>query len=152
MFKKEPANFTKAVNDIMSDIHSGSNGIYSEWSWYGQMQLWEMIMSRPLDDPTSWIGAYSEIMDEKWSLIIDGFDGCPAVTLTNPKSGAYAFFRINEAYVGIQKPPKDEFIASFFLDVLGVYAPTYSWGFRGANPADFYGRFSFTLFFVYGLS
>ena len=94
-------------------------------------------MSRPLDDPTSWIGAYSEIMDEKWTYVVEGFDGCPAVTLTNPKSGAYAFFRINEAYLGIQK--EDDFYGSFFKDVLGIAAPAYNWGFRGADPADFYG-------------
>lgn len=121
MYKTAPSTFVEAVTTIMNDIHSGSNGIYSEWSWYGQMQLWEMIMSRPLDDPTSWIGAYSEIMDEKWNFVIEGFDGCPAVTLTNPKGGAYAFFRVNEAYVGIQKD--GDFYGSFFKDVLGVSAP-----------------------------
>ena len=29
---------------------------------------------------------------------------------------------------------------SFFYEVLGVQATTYSWGFRGADPADFYGE------------
>jgi hypothetical protein len=137
IYKTEEPAFVDAINTIMNDIHSGSNGIYSEWSWYGQMQLWEMIMSRSLDDQTSWIGAYSEIMDEKWTSVIEGFYDCPAVTLTNPKSGAYAFFRINEAYVGIQSP--DDLYGSFFKDVLGVSAPQYSWGFRGADPADIYG-------------
>jgi hypothetical protein len=137
MFKTEPTTQKEAFVTVMDLSFSQTFGLYSEWSWYGQMQLWEMIMSRPLDDPTSWIGAYSEIMDEKWNVLIDAFEGCPVVTLTNVKSGAYAWFRMNEAYLGIQSG--DEFLSSFFKDVLGVSAPTYSWGFRGADPADFYG-------------
>ena len=113
-----------------------TNGLYSEWSWYGQMQLWEMIMSRSLDDKTSWIGAYTSIMDEKWDFLIDGFANCPVITLDNPKAGAYGWFRMNTPYLGVQT----EFIASFFRDVLGVMATTYNWGFRGATPADFYGE------------
>ena len=110
--------------------------MYSEWSWYGQMQLWEMIMSKPLTDPTSWIGAYAEIMDEKWTLMIDAFADCPVASLTNPKAGAYAWFVYKEPYVGVQ----DGFVSSFFRDVLGVRTTTYNWGFRGADPADFYGE------------
>jgi hypothetical protein len=138
MFKAEPISQKNAFVSVMSHLFSQTQGLYSEWSWYGQMQLWEMIMSRPLKDPTGWIGAYSEIMDEKWTVISEAFDGCPVVTLTNSKSGAYAFFRMSEAYIGVQ--PDDGFLSTFFKDVLGVSAPTYSWGFRGANPADFYGR------------
>lgn len=140
MFKTEPESFKNAVVDIASVFDSQTFGLYSEWSWYGQMQLWEMIMSRPVDDPTSWIGAYSEIMDEKWNVINEGFEGCPVVTLTNFNAGAYAWFRMNEAYLGIQSG--EEFLSSFFKDVLGVSAPTYSWGFRGADPADFYGMYN----------
>jgi len=121
--------------DIQEKLYSMTNGLYSEWSWYGQMQLWEMIMSRPLDDPTSWIGAYSAIMDEKWELLIEAFDGCPVLTLTNPKAGAYAWFKYEAPYLGIQ----GGFVSSFFRDVLGVRTTTYNWGFRGADPADFYG-------------
>lgn len=108
---------------------------HSEWSWYGQMQLWDMIMSKPMDDPTSWIGAYSEIMEEKWSLIIDAFEECPVVTVSNPRAGAYVWFVYNPPYTGIQTG----FVSSFFRDVLGIRTTTYDWGFRGANPADFYG-------------
>jgi len=121
--------------DTISTSYSMTNGLYSEWSWYGQMQLWEMIMSRPISDPTSWIGAYSEIMEEKWSVIIDAFEGCPVTSVVNPRAGAYAWFVYQEPYVGIQ----DGFVSSFFRDVLGVRTTTYNWGFRGANPADYYG-------------
>ena len=100
------------------------------------MQLWEMIMSKPISDPTSWIGAYIEIMEEKWALMIDAFEDCPVATLSNPRAGAYAWFVYKEPYVGIQ----DGFVSSFFSDVLGVRTTTYNWGFRGANPADFYGE------------
>jgi hypothetical protein len=145
MFKPEPESNKKAFVTIANELASTANGLYSEWSWYGQMQIWEMMMSRPLDDPTSWIGAYSEIVDEKWNLLIDAFDGCPVTTITNPKSGAYVFFRMNEAYLGIQS---DDFISTFFKDVLGVSAPTYNWGFRGADPADFYGMYTNFICFV----
>lgn len=88
----------------------------SEWSWYGQMQLWEMMMSKPISDPTSWIGAYIDIMEEKWALVIDGFANCPVLDVSNPRAGAYAFFVYKAPYLGIQ----DGFVSSFFRDVLGV--------------------------------
>ena len=37
------------------------------------MQIQQMIMAKPMTDPTSWVGAYSELMKEKWDYIIDGF-------------------------------------------------------------------------------
>lgn len=113
-----------------------TNGLFSQWTWQGQMQLWEMMMSKPLEDPTSWFGAYSEIMDEKWKLMEDAFANCPVLELTNPKAGAYAFFVYKPEYTGIQ----DSFVTSFFMDVLGIKTTTYYWGFRGANPADYYGK------------
>ena len=73
-------------------------------------------MSKPISDPTSWIGAYSQIMEEKWSLIIDAFEDCPVTTVSNPRAGAYAWFVYKEPYLGIQ----DGFVSSFFRDVLGV--------------------------------
>jgi hypothetical protein len=136
IYKKEPATNLAAMVDVMNIVFSMTNGLYSEWSWYGQMQLWEMIMSKPMDDPTSWIGAYGEIMKEKWDFIIDGFADCPVISLDNPYAGAYGWFRIKDPYVGLQR---DEFVASFFRDVLGIMSPTYNWGFRGTDPADFYG-------------
>jgi hypothetical protein len=135
LYKKEPETSFKAMVDIQKKLYSMTHGLYSEWSWYGQMQIWEMIMSRPVDDPTSWIGAYTEIMDEKWELMIDAFAGCPVLTLTNPKAGAYAWFKYEAPYIGIQ----GGFVSSFFRDVLGIRTTTYNWGFRGADPADYYG-------------
>lgn len=135
IYDREEPNH-QAMVDAISSSYTMTHGLFSEWSWYGQMQLWDMIMSKPLDDPTSWIGAYSQIMDEKWNLIIDAFEDCPVLTLSNPKAGAYAFFVYKEPYLGLQ----DSFLSTFFRDVLGVRTTTYNWGFRGANPADFYGE------------
>lgn len=135
MYRENPTTNHDAMVDAVSDLYSMTHGLYSEWSWFGQMQLWDMIMSKPVDDPTSWIGAYSEIMDEKWSLIIDAFAGCPVAQVSNPKAGAYVWFVFQAPYLGIQ----DGFIASWFREVLGVRTTTYNWGFRGADPADFYG-------------
>jgi hypothetical protein len=100
------------------------------------MQIWDMIMSKPISDPTSWIGAYTEIMEEKWTLMIDAFADCPVLTLSNPRAGAYAWFVYQPPYIGLQ----GGFVSSFFRDVLGVRTTTYNWGFRGANPADYYGE------------
>ena len=137
MYKNGPQVHFDSVVDVFGQIlNTMTNGLYSQWSWQGQMQLWEMIMSKPYTDPTSWVGAYGTIMNEKWDAVIDGFANCPVVTITNPKAGAYAFFFFNEPYWGVQTSGTP----SFFLDVLGVQSTTYSWGWRGANPADYYGE------------
>jgi len=128
-------SFVTAVANVVSMHDSLSYGSYSEWSWMGQMQIQDMMMSKPLIDPTSWIGAYSTIMKEKWDVVADGFADCPVLTLTNKGKGAYAFFLYKAPYLGLQ----DSMISSFFLDVLGVSATTYYWGFRGADPSEFYG-------------
>jgi hypothetical protein len=135
MYREDPVSNHDAIVDTISTAYTMTHGLFSEWSWYGQMQLWEMIMSKPMDDPTSWIGAYSEIMDEKWEFIIDGFADCPVAQVSNPKAGAYVWFVYQEPYLGIQ----DGFVSSWFRDVLGIRTTTYNWGFRGADPADFYG-------------
>jgi len=135
LYKKSNSASVAAIGDIMNVVTSMTHGLYSEWSWFGQMQLWDMIMSKPFNDTTSWVGAYSKIMDEKWDYVIDGFKDCPVVELTNPKAGAYAFFIYKSPYLGIQQ----SFISSFFQDVLGVQATTYNFGFRGANPSQYYG-------------
>lgn len=135
-YKKDPAPFVSAVASMMS-IHSTLGmGTYSEWSWLGQMQLQEMVMSKPLSDPTSWVGAYSQIMKEKWDLVTDAFLDCPVLELTNSGKGAYAWFLYKAPYLGLQS----SFVSSFFLDVLGVSTTTYNWGFRGADPSEFYGE------------
>lgn len=135
MYREDPVSNHDAMVDTISTAYSMTHGLYSEWSWYGQMQLWDMIKGRELSDPTSWIGAYSEIMEEKWALIIDGFEGCPVTQVSNPRAGAYVWFVFQEPYLGLQ----EGFIASWFRDVLGVRTTTYNFGFRGADPADFYG-------------
>jgi hypothetical protein len=135
MYRQDPVTNHDAMVDTISTAYSMTHGLYSEWSWYGQMQIWDMIKSRPLDDPTSWVGAYSEIMDEKWNFVIDGFANCPVATVSNPKAGAYAWFVYQEPYLGIQ----NGFVSSWFRDVLGIRTTTYNFGFRGADPRDFYG-------------
>ncbi len=76
MYKNEPELFFDSTIDVFGRIlNTMTNGLYSQWSWMGQMQLWEMIMSKPYTDPTSWVGAYSEIMDEKWGSCYRWFRG-----------------------------------------------------------------------------
>ena len=53
MFKTEPITQKNHFVYVLDVQFSQTFGLYSEWSWYGQMQLWEMIMSRPVQDPTS---------------------------------------------------------------------------------------------------
>ncbi len=57
-YKKDQPIYTSAVGSMVDTIDSIGHGIYSEWSWMGQMQIQQMMMSRPVDDPTSWVGAY----------------------------------------------------------------------------------------------
>ena len=75
-------------------------------------------------------------MKEKWDVVTEGFADCPVVELTNSGAGAYAFFLYKEPYLGLQ----NSMISSFFLSVLGVQATTYYWGFRGADPSEYYGE------------
>eukprot|EP00980_Cylindrotheca_fusiformis_P004905 scaffold1041_cov121-Cylindrotheca_fusiformis.AAC.10 len=135
-YKKDaPESSTSALSTILNDFYSLGYGSYSEWSWWGQMQLQQQFMSKPLSDPTSWVGAYSSIMDEKWDAIEQAFENCPPVTLTNPGKGAYAFFLMGEGYRGLS----DDAESAFFHDVLGVMATSYAFGFRGADPSEYYG-------------
>ena len=48
------------------------------------MQIQQMIMSKPLDDTTSWVGAYTEIMKEKWDALIPAFKDCPYLCRNQP--------------------------------------------------------------------
>lgn len=139
IYKKDaPESSTDALASILGDFNSLGYGSYSEWSWWGQMQLQQQFMSKAVDDPTSWIGAYSAIMKEKWDVIEEAFMDCPMITLTNPGQGAYSFFIMNEGYLGLSSTSTH--ISSFMQDVLGVIATTYSWGFRGADPSEYYGE------------
>jgi hypothetical protein len=136
MYKKDPETNHQAMIDAIGTSQTLTHGSLSEWTWHGQMQLFEAFMSKPLEDPTSWIGAYTEIMREKWDAIMDGFADCPVTQPSNPYSGAYVWFVFQDPYLGVQ----DSSTPSFFRDVLGVEATTYSWGFRGATPSDYYGE------------
>merc|ERR1719440_189601 len=121
--------------DVVSSVHSMGNGLYSEWSWMGQIQIFDILMAKPLSDPTSWLGAYSQLIEEKWDFIIDGFADCPVLEVTNPYMGAYVWFKYKAPYLGIQ----DSWLSSFMGECLGIYTTTYSWGFRGASPSAYYG-------------
>ena len=135
-YKKASEDFAGHVSTIVSPFHSLSYGHLSQWTWEGQMQIQQMMMSRPVDDPTSWVGAYTEIMKDKWEVITEAFKDCPVLELTNSLAGAYAFFVYKDPYLGLQSGT----YPSFFMDVLGIRATTYSWGFRGADPAEYYGE------------
>ena len=135
---------TGIVAEISGSQMNMANGLYSEWSWYGQMQIQEMIMAKPMTDPTSWVGAYSELMKEKWDYIIDGFASCPYINITNDYAGAYVWFKKTGSALGLES----SFISAFFSDTMGVTTTTYYWGFRGSDPADYYGSDYTTYDFV----
>ncbi|KAL9139795.1 hypothetical protein ACP0BX_000571 [Amphidinium carterae] len=130
-----PETWTSSVVSIINEVHGIADGIYSEWSWMGQEQIFAMVMAKPISDETSWMGAYSLLQKEKWDYVINGFANCPVVEITNPYAGAYVFFKFKSPYLGLQTSSTP----SFFLQCLGLRATTYSWGFRGADPADYYG-------------
>jgi len=100
------------------------------------VQIYKMMMAKPYTDKTSWIGAYSALMLEKWDAINEGFKGCPAVELTNYKTTAYGFFKYKAPHINGRKDYKYN---SFFEHCLNIQTTGYSWGFRGSNPADYYG-------------
>lgn len=126
-------NFAAIVNSQFSLVY----GSYSQWSWMGQMQYWELIKSRPLSDPTSWVGALTSILKEKYDALVDGFKDCPVAQLTNPYMSAYAFFKMGPNFLGLQNSTTSN--SFFFLQVLGVYSPTYATSFKGADPSTYYG-------------
>lgn len=128
MYKELPASNHDSMVDAISTTYSLHAGSLSQWTWQGQMQLMERFMQKPYTDPTSWIGAYKEILEEKYDFLIDGFMDCPVMRLSNPYSGAYAWFVMEPEYLGIQQGGDSS--PSFFRNVLGVSAFSYSWGFR----------------------
>jgi len=135
IYKNTGSDWPDAVVTIVKKANQISDGIYSEWSWWGQMQIFDMFMAKPIDDNTSWVGAYSGLIKEKWEYVIEGFENCPVVEITNPYKGAYVWFKFKAPYLGLESSPNP----SFFLEALGVKATSYYWGFRGADPADYYG-------------
>ena len=150
MYKQDDAT-KNAVEDILGEVHNMANGLLSEWTWRGQVQLFDSWMAKPYTDPTSWIGAYTSIVKEKWEYVIEGFADCPVVELMNDYKGGYAWFKKTPDYIGHE----DGFVTSLFLETLGVKATTYNWGFRGADPSDFgpefagYGVIDFTRMHLY---
>lgn len=99
-YKTEPESNGFYLNRIASSLTSLTYGDYSEWSWWGHMQIVDMLTAKPYTDPTSWIGAYTEVQTAKWSAIIDGFANCPYIDITNPNAGAYVFFMMLDPYLG----------------------------------------------------
>ena len=126
------------VAEIAGNTMNMASGLYSEWSWFGQMQIYNMIMASDPDGTfasMSWVGEYSALMKEKWDYMIDGFAGCPYIEITNEYAGAYVWFKKIGSTMGLET----SFISAFFSDTMGVTTTTYYWGFRGADPADYYG-------------
>ena len=136
LYKNDDADWVSLMESGSSSMRSLADGHMSEWTWWGQIQILDQLMLKPYTDPTSWIGAYVGLMNEKWTAIIDGFSGCGSyIELTNPYAGAYGWFMLKGDAMG----KESSFVSSFFTDVLGVKTTTYYWGFRGSDPADYYG-------------
>mmetsp|Transcript_6170 Transcript_6170/g.15734 ORF Transcript_6170/g.15734 Transcript_6170/m.15734 type:complete len:704 (+) Transcript_6170:794-2905(+) len=116
--------------------NSLAEGSVSEWTWSGQIQIWKMLMSKPLFDPHSWMGAYSKLQDEKSQFLVDGFKNCPVVEYLNAKTTAYSFYRFKAGYTS-----RASSTPNWWLHTLNIASFDYSWGFRGADAgiATYYG-------------
>ena len=136
IYKKDPEVWNEAIVQAIGQSQSFTHGLLSDWTWSGQAQVMDIIMSKPLNDTSSWIGAYSSIIKEKWDYILEAFADCPVIQPTNPYSGAYVWFAYQPPYLGLSGTG----VPSFFRDVLGVESTSRSWQFRGADPADYYGE------------
>ena len=137
IYKNDDPDWVALMEAASGAVRSMADGLMSEWTWWGQIQILDQLMTKPYTDPTSWIGAYITIMEEKWTTLINGFSGCgDYIEITNPSAGAYVWFMLKGDAVGMEE---GDWLSSFFGEVLGVKTTTYSWGFRGANPADYYG-------------
>ena len=138
IYKNDDPDWVALMEAASGAVRSMADGLMSEWTWWGQIQILDQLMTKPYTDPTSWIGAYITIMEEKWTTLINGFSGCgDYIEITNPSAGAYVWFMLKGDAVGMEE---GDWLSSFFGEVLGVKTTTYSWGFRGANPADYYGE------------
>jgi hypothetical protein len=127
-----------AVDKIASKQNSMAHGLYSEWSWKGMIQIKNFIMSKPISDKTSWFGAYTEIMTEKWALMGEAIGTCSFLELANGPSltGAYLWIKKTGDYRCLNKGWKD----SFMKDCIGVDTTSYNFGFRGTTASDYYGE------------
>ena len=136
IYKNDDAEWAGLMKSVMDDVRGMPDGLMSEWTWWGQIQILDQMMAKPYSSPESWIGAYVQLMHEKWTYLIDGFSGCSNyITITNPYMGAYGWFKLEGDAVG----KESGMYSSFFGEVLGVKTTTYYWGFRGSDPADYYG-------------
>lgn len=139
MVKKGEAGDNGIADTMMKvagEVHGIHNGIYSQWMWEGGIQIKKMLMAKKHEDPTSFVGAYTAIMKEKWEMLTAAFADCPVVEITNgPQTGAYVWFKFKPEYIGLE----DGMITSWFMQTLGVMTTTYYFGFRGTDPADYYG-------------
>merc|ERR1719161_882270 len=114
-----------------------SNGLYSEWSWKGMMQIKTMLMAKPVSDPTSWMGAYVGLMSEKWKVMADAIGTCSFMELTNgPLTGAYLWLKKTGDYRCVNKGWLD----TFMIEAVGVHTTSYNFGFRGTTASDYYGE------------
>jgi len=135
IYKNTDSEWADLMQTAMSNVRSMPDGLMSEWTWWGQIQILDQMMAKPYSEPDSWIGAYVGLIHEKWTYLIDGFSGCSDfISITNPYRGAYGWFMLHGAALG----KEDGMLSSLFADVLGVKTTTYYWGFRGAEPADYY--------------
>jgi hypothetical protein len=125
-----------AMDSVASDVHAIHNGIYSSWTHEGMNQVKQMLMAKPISDPTSWIGAYNGLMKDKWDIMFDALAGCPYIEITNgPLTGAYVWMKKKGEYKGLNKGWLD----SFFGETMGVHTTSYNFGFRGTTASDYYG-------------
>jgi len=128
-----------AMVDVAKTVHSLANGDVSEWTWKGMIQIKNLIMAKPVSDPTSWLGAYNVLMDEKWKVMADALGKCSgSLELLNgpAKTGAYLWIRKLGDMRCLNTAGDDK----FFLHSLGVKTTTYYFGFRGTTASDGYGE------------
>ena len=121
IYKNDDAEWAGLMKEVMDNVRGMPDGLMSEWTWWGQIQILDQMMAKPYTSPESWIGAYIDLMQEKWKYLIDGFSGCSDyITLTNSYMGAYGWFKLE----GAAKGKESNTYSSFFSDVLGVKTTT----------------------------
>jgi len=126
-----------AMMTIAGTVHSLANGDYSEWSWKGMIQIKNLIMAKPISDPTSWFGAYTSLMTEKWDVMATAIGTCSFLELLNGPAltGAYMWMR----KTGDMRCLNKGWMDSFMKDCIGVETTSYNFGFRGTTASDYYG-------------
>jgi hypothetical protein len=135
IYKKNPVAWRNATVETITNSQTATNGHLSEWTWKGMHQIMDIVMAKPWEDPTSWIGAYTSLVKEKWDYILEAFADCPVIQPTNPYSGAYVWFYMQPKYLGLSGTGTP----TFFRDVLGTQTVSRSNQWRGADPSKQYG-------------